>query len=76
MRRLSMAIKSDVRSRLRKQLGKDVADAMLRKVDKMVKQGASPAKIEKVILADLAAHLRNVGLALGTAVHTVPISLK
>jgi len=68
-----MATKRDVRTTLRKQLGKDVADAMLKKVDKMVKQDASPAKIEKVILADLAAHLRNVGLALGTAAEMVEV---
>ena len=66
-----MATKRDVRTSLRKQLGKDVADAMLRKVDKMVKQDASPAKIEEAILADLAAHLRNVGLALGTSVEMI-----
>jgi hypothetical protein len=66
-----MATKRDVRSSLRKQLGKDVADAMLKKVDKMVKQDESPAKIEKVIRADLAAHLRNVGQAVGTAVEMV-----
>jgi hypothetical protein len=66
-----MATKRDLRTSLRKQLGTDVADAILKKVDKMVKQDASPAKIEKAILADLAAHLRNVGLALGTSVEIV-----
>ena len=65
-----MEAKRDVRSLLRKQLGKDVADAMLMKVDKMVERGASPAKIERMILAYLADHLRNIGLAINTAVHT------
>ena len=49
-----MATKRDLRTSLRKQLGTDVADTMLKKVDKLVKQDASPAKIEKAILADLA----------------------
>ena len=40
-----MATKRDLRTSLRKQLGTDVADTMLKKVDKLVKQDASPAKI-------------------------------
>ena len=41
----------------REQLGKDAADALLDKVDKMAKRGANAANIEKVFLADLGAHL-------------------
>jgi len=52
-----MAGKRDVRSLMRKQLGKDVADAMLNKVDKMVKRGATSAAIEKAFSEDLTAHI-------------------
>jgi hypothetical protein len=67
-----MAGKQNVRTLLSKQLGKDVADALLNKVDALAKQGASPAKIEKVFLAELNAHLeKRVGSLLGTVVQSL-----
>ena len=52
-----MAGKQNVRSVMRKHLGKQVADAMLNKVDKMVKRGATAAAIEKTFADDLTAHI-------------------
>ena len=42
---------------LRDNLGKEAADAILVKVDKMAKEGAKPAAIEKVIATDIQAHI-------------------
>jgi hypothetical protein len=67
-----MAAKQDVRTLLRKQLGKDVADAMLNKVDAMAKRGVSADKIEKAFVKDLNAHVeKRVGDLVGTAVRAV-----
>ena len=52
-----MARKRDVRAWLRKQLGKDTADTLLKKMNKMAKQGASPAKVRKAFIADIATHM-------------------
>jgi hypothetical protein len=40
--------KPDVEGLLRKHLGKEVADAILIKIDKMVAKGASPAKMARL----------------------------
>jgi len=42
---------------LKKHLGKEVADAMMAKIDKMIAQKKSAAEIERTIHADLAAHI-------------------
>lgn len=47
----------NVEKMLRDNLGKEVADAMLGKIDKMVKAGAKPAAIEKMVQADLLNHV-------------------
>ena len=52
-----MAKKQNMRAVMRKQLGKQVADAMLDRVDKMVKQGKSATAIQNAFAADLTAHI-------------------
>ncbi|MFZ0915014.1 MAG: hypothetical protein WBQ76_13855 [Candidatus Korobacteraceae bacterium] len=52
--------KKDVRSLLRKQLGKEAADALLNKLDKMAKKGAPASAIEKTLAEELALHIRAV----------------
>lgn len=52
-----MKKESDVLTLMRKQMGKDAA-AILDRVDKMLKQRVSRARIEKAVAADLCAHLR------------------
>lgn len=47
----------DVLALMRKQTGKDAA-AILNQVDRMLRQGASRARIEKAVAVDLCAHLR------------------
>ncbi len=75
----------DVRSIMRKQLGKEVADAMLNKVDKMVKGGASSSAIEKAFADDLTAHIEkqvvsavitNIGPIQPIAVKPIAASVK
>jgi len=51
-----MARKQDIRALLVKELGEDVADAMLNKVDQMVKQGKKSIQIEKAFSKDLATY--------------------
>lgn len=50
----------ELESLLRKNIGKDAADTMLAKVDKMVKQGATASQIERTIAADLQAHIEQL----------------
>jgi hypothetical protein len=69
-----MATRQDIRTVLRKQLGKKVADALLNKVDKMARQGVSADKIERVFLADLGTELeKRMGDLLGTAVRATAV---
>jgi hypothetical protein len=49
-----MPTKANVASILKKHLGKEVADAMTAKIDKMIAEKKSAAVIEKAIRADLA----------------------
>ncbi len=48
---------SAVKALLRQQVGKDAA-AILRKVEKMLKQGVDRAKIEKALAKELSLHRR------------------
>ncbi len=48
-----MPAKKNARKLLTAHLGKDVADAVLAKIDTMVKEGASPAKIERAVQVDI-----------------------
>ncbi len=52
--------RKDVRSYLCKQLGRETADAILHKIDKLVKQRATASVIQKTIAADLAEHVQKV----------------
>ncbi len=47
----------DIRKLLNDHLGKEAAAAVLAKMDKMVEAGKTPAAIEKMITADLHAHI-------------------
>ncbi len=52
-----MPAKVNVGALLRRQLGKEVADAVAAKVDKMISEKKSVAEIERAIHADLVAHI-------------------
>jgi hypothetical protein len=54
------AKKKDVRSWMRKQLGRETADAMLKKLDKMAKKKAPFKAIEEMIGEDLSKHFQKV----------------
>ncbi len=67
-----MAKKQNVGSILSKQFGKDVADALLNKVDRMVKQGATAEKIEEAFLKALNAQVeKRIGSLVGTSVQSL-----
>jgi hypothetical protein len=55
-----MAKKKDARSIMRQHLGKEVGDAMLSRVDDMLKRGASAEAIEKAFARDLTAHIEKL----------------
>lgn len=67
-----MPKKQNVDNLLRKNLGKERATRVMHKIKKMLKAGASPVKIQKVIAADVAAEdaviLLRVVEATGTGV--------
>jgi hypothetical protein len=52
-----MVAKRDVETLMSRYLGKATADAMLKKVDNMAREGATVAKIEEAIAVDLASHI-------------------
>lgn len=52
-----MPAKRDVKTLFRKNLGKETADAILKKIDTMVKKKATAAQIEKAIIADISAEI-------------------
>lgn len=52
-----MRSKPKLETLLIKHLGKRSGDALLREVDKMVKRGATPAKIEKAMSKRIATHM-------------------
>jgi ribosome maturation protein Sdo1 len=52
-----MPTKANVASILKKHFGKEVADAMTAKIDKMIAEKKSAAVIEKAIRADLATQI-------------------
>lgn len=52
--------KKDARSLMRKHLGKETADAMLNKLDKMAKRGAPASAIEKMTEEELSKHMKKV----------------
>ena len=63
-----MSAKVKIATLLRKQLGKEVADAMSAKVDKMISQKKSAADIETVLQADLSALNKKVLAAVGPSI--------
>ena len=50
--------KKDVRAKMRKQLGRNAADAILSKAAKMAKRGAAASAIEKAIEKDISKHIQ------------------
>jgi hypothetical protein len=68
----------DLESLLKDQLGKEVADAMLSKVDEMVKTGKSADAIEKALTGDLLTHVeKQVTLAVIAKIGPItPIKVK
>ena len=54
------ASKKDVRSLMRRKLGRETADAMLNKMDKMAKKRTPPSAIEKTVAEDLSKHVRKL----------------
>ena len=52
-----MPKEENVRALLTDNLGKEVGDAILAKIDKMVKEGATPARIERAVQADIATEI-------------------
>jgi hypothetical protein len=52
-----MPTKETPEALLSKHLGQEAADVLLRKIDKMVADGTSAAKIEKAASDDIAAHI-------------------
>jgi hypothetical protein len=52
--------KKDALSLMRKSLGREAADAILGKADKLARKGASASAIEKAILRDLVKFLRKL----------------
>lgn len=53
-----MAAKQNVDALLRKNLGKEVADQVIRKINQMVNKGANPAQIQRTISKDLVTHVQ------------------
>lgn len=72
------AKQQDVGALLTKQLGKEVGDALMAKMDEMARKGATPAAIEKAIAADLVAHIeKEVTAAVITKIGPItPIKVK
>ncbi len=67
-----MAKKQDLRALLSKQLGPDVAKALLNKVETMRKKGVSAQKIERAFMADLTREIeRRVSSLVGTSVNAL-----
>lgn len=62
--------RKDVRSLIRKQLGRETADAMLKKVDAMAKKGVPSSDIEKAIAQDLAKVMAKVQKNMGLVAFT------
>ncbi len=52
--------KKDVRSWMRKQLGRETADALLKKLDKMANKKAPFKAIDNMIAEDLSKHFQKV----------------
>ncbi|MGO9095518.1 MAG: hypothetical protein ACLQGV_09875 [Bryobacteraceae bacterium] len=73
-----MAKQVNIGALLRKHLGKEVGDAMAAKINKMLSEKKSAAQIEKVIQADLAAHVeKGVTAAVITKIGPmIPIKVK
>jgi len=53
-----MAKKADAQTWMERTLGKTVADAVIRKAERLAKKGVSVYDIEEVIVADVMRHLR------------------
>jgi hypothetical protein len=71
-----MPKKQNVDDLLRKNLGREAANRVIRKINKMIKAGASPAKIQKTITADLIAHVRKQAKIAVVAKSTPMIPMK
>jgi len=53
-----MPKKQKIDDLLRKNLGSEVANRVIRQINQMIKAGASPGKIQKAIAADLIMHVQ------------------
>jgi hypothetical protein len=53
-----MPKKQKIDDLLRKNLGTEVANRVIRQINKMIKAGASPEKIQKAVAADLITHVQ------------------
>jgi hypothetical protein len=53
-----MPKKNNIDDMLRKNLGTEVANRVIRQINKMIKAGASPARIQKAISTDLITHVQ------------------
>jgi len=73
-----MPERTDIGTLLRKHLGKEVADAMTAKIDKMIAGKKSAAEIERVVMADLTAHIeKEVTMAVISKIGPItPIKVK
>jgi hypothetical protein len=63
-----MKTKGTIEALLRKETGKRSV-VILKKIDRMLKQGVSRAKIEKALVAELSAHLKKLLRSVGQQVH-------
>ena len=58
-----MAKKTDARSLVRKQLGRDLADIVLKRADILAKKNAPPSEIEQAIAEDVSKAIQKLGRA-------------
>ncbi len=63
-----MAPKEDIRTFLRKQLGRESADNLLKKLKEMQAKRSSEKAIEKVLLRELEKHMEKVKRGVGSRV--------
>jgi hypothetical protein len=54
-----MPRKTKIEDLFRKNLGKKTADALLAEIDKMIRENKSAARIEKMIMARISAHIED-----------------
>ena len=68
----------DIEKLLRENLGKEAADAMLDKIDKMARKGATATAMERAITADVQAHVEKqlVSTVIASIGPLTPIKVK